>query len=39
MSGGIDVLALDEGDVTKMLVAATHIGNYIFFSPLCTAYG
>lgn len=26
MSGGLDVLALDEGDVTKMLVAATHIG-------------
>jgi len=26
MSGGLDVLALDEADVTKMLVAATHIG-------------
>lgn len=29
MSGGIDALALDEGDVTRMLVAATHIGNLL----------
>ncbi|KAL0279300.1 UNVERIFIED_CONTAM: hypothetical protein PYX00_000894 [Menopon gallinae] len=27
MSGGLDVLALKEDDVTKMLVACTHLGN------------
>jgi len=27
MSGGIDALALNEDDVTKMLVAATHLGS------------
>jgi len=27
MSGGLDVLALKEDDVTKLLAAGTHLGN------------
>lgn len=27
MSGGLDVLALNEEDVTKMLAATTHLGS------------
>lgn len=27
MSGGLDVLALREDDVTKMLAATTHLGS------------
>lgn len=31
MSGGLDVLSLREDDVTKMLVACTHLGKYHFY--------
>lgn len=27
MSGGLDILALNEEDVTKMLAATTHLGS------------
>lgn len=27
MSGGLDILSLKEEDITKMLVAATHLGS------------
>lgn len=37
MSGGLDVLALNEEDVTKMLAATTHLGSEnVNFQVRCT---
>lgn len=38
MSGGLDILALNEEDVTKMLAATTHLGSENVHFQVCCNY-